>query len=79
MYRGCCVLYSVLAFIYYFGSIMDFLRIDPQYRIFLLMIILHYCWSGIARMVRGQILSLREQEFMIMTEALGISVRRRIF
>ncbi|MDI9508541.1 MAG: ABC transporter permease [Clostridiales bacterium] len=62
------------------GSIMDFLRIDPQYRIFLLMIILALLgWPGIARMVRGQILSLREQEFMIATEALGISVRRRIF
>ncbi|MBN2882011.1 MAG: ABC transporter permease, partial [Clostridia bacterium] len=36
-------------------------------------------WPGIARMVRGQILSLREQEFMIATEATGISVSKRIF
>jgi peptide/nickel transport system permease protein len=36
-------------------------------------------WVGIARIVRGQILSLREQEFMVATEATGISVSRRIF
>ena len=36
-------------------------------------------WPGIARLVRGQILSLREQEFMTATEATGLSVKRRIF
>ena len=36
-------------------------------------------WAGIARLVRGQILSLREQEFMVATEATGITVSRRIF
>ncbi len=36
-------------------------------------------WPGIARLVRGQILSLREQEFMTATEACGISVSKRIF
>ena len=36
-------------------------------------------WPGLARLVRGQILSLREQEFMLATEASGIRVSRRIF
>jgi peptide/nickel transport system permease protein len=36
-------------------------------------------WPGIARLTRGQILSLREQEFMVATEASGLSVYRRIF
>ncbi|MDP1172237.1 ABC transporter permease subunit, partial [Klebsiella pneumoniae] len=36
-------------------------------------------WVGIARIVRGQILSLREQEFMVATEATGVRVSRRIF
>ena len=36
-------------------------------------------WPGIARVVRGQILSLREQEFMLAAEATGLSVSRRIF
>lgn len=62
------------------GAVMDFMRIDPRVRIYLLMVILGLLgWPYIARMVRGQILSLREQEFMTATEALGISVRRRIF
>jgi peptide/nickel transport system permease protein len=36
-------------------------------------------WSGIARMVRGQILSLREQEYMVAAEATGISAKAKIF
>ena len=36
-------------------------------------------WTCIARVVRGQILSLREQDFMVATEATGIRVSRRIF
>jgi len=35
-------------------------------------------WPGLARIVRGQILSLREQEFMLATEALGLSDFSRI-
>ncbi len=62
------------------GSIMDTNQVDAQMRIFYLMFVLGILsWPGICRMVRGQILSLREQEFMIATEATGISVRRRIF
>jgi len=62
------------------GSIMDTNKVDAQVRIFYLMFVLGILsWPGICRMVRGQILSLREQEFMIATEATGISVRRRIF
>lgn len=36
-------------------------------------------WAGIARMVRGQILFLREQEYMVATECTGLSIRKRIF
>lgn len=36
-------------------------------------------WPGIARIVRAQILSLKEQEFMEATEALGIRDSRKIF
>jgi peptide/nickel transport system permease protein len=62
------------------GSVMDALRVPSQPRIFYLMFILGFLgWPSIARTVRGQILSLREQEFMIATEATGISVSRRIF
>lgn len=36
-------------------------------------------WPSLARLVRGQILSLREQEFMLATRALGLSDRSKIF
>lgn len=62
------------------GSIMDHYRASATTRIYMLCIIMSVIgWVGIARIVRGQILSLREQEFMVATEALGIRVSRRIF
>lgn len=62
------------------GSAMDAVQVDPQIRMLYLMLILGFLsWPSIARLVRGQILSLREQEFMTATEACGISVSRRIF
>lgn len=62
------------------GSIMDTLKIDPKVRIYYLMLVLGVLgWTGVARIVRGQILSLREQEFMIAAEATGLSTKRRIF
>ena len=36
-------------------------------------------WPGLARLVRGQILSLREQEYMQACEALGLSDFSKIF
>ena len=62
------------------GSIMDKMKVDPKIRIYFLCIVLGVLgWASIARMVRGQILSLREQEFMVAAEATGISTYRRIF
>ena len=63
-----------------FGSVMDTLEVEPMTRIFALMMILGILsWTGVARVVRGQILSLREQDFMVATEATGIRTGRRIF
>lgn len=62
------------------GAAMDGMRVDPQVRMLYLMLILGFLgWPSIARLVRGQILSLREQEFMTAAEAGGLSIRRRIF
>ena len=74
---NCIPQYPILIII---GAIMDAARVDPQLRIYYLMLILGVLgWPGTARLVRGQILSLREQEFMTAAEATGISVSRRIF
>ena len=62
------------------GAAMDGMRVEPQLRMLLLMLILGVLgWPGIARLVRGQILSLREQEFMTATESSGLGIYRRIF
>ncbi len=62
------------------GAAMDAANLDSQVRMLYLMLILGLLgWPGIARLVRGQILSLREQEFMTATEACGVRVSRRIF
>ncbi len=62
------------------GAAMDAMKVAAGMRIVLLMFVLGFLdWPYIARMVRGQILSLREQEFMLAAEASGIRARRRIF
>ena len=62
------------------ASLLEGWGVPPKQKIYWLMLILTvFGWSGIARIVRGQILSLREQEFMIAAEATGLSVRHKIF
>jgi peptide/nickel transport system permease protein len=54
--------------------------ISPKYKIYIIMFVMGFIfWAGVARMVRGQILSLREMEFMQATEATGIRTSRKIF
>ena len=62
------------------GSMLDSLRMEPYIRLMWLMAVLGFLgWASIARLVRGQILSLRDQDFMVATEASGLPVSRRIF
>ena len=62
------------------STILDASDIDAKYRIYLLMVYLTFIsWTGTARLVRGQILSLREQEYMVAAEAMGYSTGRKIF
>jgi peptide/nickel transport system permease protein len=62
------------------ASIISDLQITPEIRIYYVMFIIGaLTWPSLARLVRGQILSLREQEFMLATEALGLTDGRKIF
>ena len=62
------------------GAMMDALRMDTYLRLIIMMAALGIMgWAGVARLVRGQILALREQEFMVATEATGIRIKDRIF
>ena len=60
--------------------VIDSWEIESSMRIYYLMLILTiFGWSGTARMVRGQILYLREQEYIVACEVMGIPTWRRIF
>ena len=62
------------------SALIDSWGLDADQRIYVLMVIITiFSWSGVARLVRGQILSLREQEFIVATEVMGLPVWRRIF
>lgn len=62
------------------GAILDGAGVDPNIRIYFMMIFLTFLsWTGVAQIVRGQILTLREQEFMVSATARGLSVPRKIF
>jgi peptide/nickel transport system permease protein len=60
--------------------VIDSWEVESSARIYYLMLIMTvFGWSGTARMVRGQILYLREQEYIVACEVMGIPIWRRIF
>ena len=60
--------------------VIDSWQVESTMRIYYLMLIMTvFGWSGTARMVRGQILYLREQEYIVACEVMGIPIWRRIF
>ena len=62
------------------ASILLQFKISPNMKIYYIMIIMGVIyWAGVARMIRGQILSLREMEYMQATEAMGLKTSRKIF
>lgn len=61
------------------AAILSEWKVPAEYRLYIIMIMLSFVgWPGLARLVRGQILSLKEQPFMMATEVLGLSDRRKI-
>ena len=62
------------------GTLLDSWGVPLEFKIYYLMGFLSVIsWSGTARLVRGQILFLREQEYMVAAEAMGYSTKRKIF
>lgn len=54
--------------------------IGETMRIFIIMIILGLLsWTGLARMIRGQVLAEREKEFVIAAKAMGVKEKRIAF
>lgn len=62
------------------GFLMEAGEVKTWVRPFIVMVAMGFIgWANVARLVRGQILSLREQEYMIAAEATGLPVSRQIF
>lgn len=62
------------------GVALESLEVYGPSRLYILMALMTlFGWAGTARLVRGQILSLREQDFMLSAEASGLTVSRKIF
>lgn len=62
------------------AAVFQSLGIESIARLYYIFLILTLIgWGGVARLVRGQILSLREQEFMLAAKASGLSTGKKIF
>lgn len=51
--------------------------IPPMFAVVIVIAVVR--WTGVARLVRGEFMRLRDQEFVVAAEALGFSSRRTIF
>ncbi|MFC5652682.1 oligopeptide ABC transporter permease [Paenibacillus solisilvae] len=69
-----------LPLLFIFGALLSEWKVPTDYRMYIVMLMLSIVgWPGLARMVRGQMLSLREREFMQAAVVLGLRDRRKLF
>lgn len=62
------------------AAVLSELKFPPDSRIYVVMVLLSIIgWPGLARLIRGQVLSLRETPYMQATEVLGLSAFSRQF
>lgn len=74
----CCI--PSLPIMLILGATLDSLGIVTIAKLYYMMLVLTLIgWAGTARLVRGQILSLREQEFMLAAKCSGLSTAKKIF
>jgi len=53
---------------------------QAEIRFFVLIFVLSFFgWAGLARIIRGEVLSLREREFVLAAKAIGVPTRRVLF
>ncbi|MCH1641709.1 ABC transporter permease [Paenibacillus timonensis] len=61
------------------GALLSEWKVPTNYRMYIVMLMLSLVnWPGLARMIRGQMLSLREREFMQAAVVLGLRDRRKL-
>lgn len=62
------------------SAIFSDMRVDTGIRIYILMVILAALgWAGVCRFFRGQVLTIREMDYMTASEAMGIRDIKKIF
>ena len=62
------------------AALLSELKVPTDYRLYIVMLMLSLGgWPRLARLIRGQILSLREQMYMKAADVLGLGTRRKIF
>lgn len=62
------------------SSILISLKVSPRDKIYYTMFIMGVIfWAGVARMIRGSLLQVREMEYMLAAEATGIRPMKKIF
>ncbi|SCW44089.1 peptide/nickel transport system permease protein [Paenibacillus tianmuensis] len=62
------------------GAVMSEWKVPSDYRIYIVMLMLSFLgWPGLARLVRSELLVLREQAYMQAAEALGLRDQRKMF
>lgn len=68
-----------LPILFIFGAMLSEWKVPTEYRMYMVMLMLSFVgWPGLARLVRGQMLSLREREFMQAATVLGLRDRRKL-
>lgn len=61
------------------AAILSEYKVAPESRLYLVMLMLSLIgWPALARLIRGQVLTLREQMFMRATDVLGLGLRSKI-
>ena len=69
-----------LPLLFIMAAIMSEWKVSTDQRIYIVMVMLSLVgWPGLARLVRSQVLSLRERQFIQATDALGLRDRRKLF
>lgn len=62
------------------AALLSEFKVPTDYRLYIVMLMLSLVgWPNLARLIRGQVLSLREQMYMKAADVLGLGTRRKIF
>ena len=62
------------------AAVLSELGVPPEARIYVVMFMLSIIgWPGLARLIRGQVLSMREELYMRATDVLGLGIPSKLF